>query len=242
MGRPKAEELYRECEICSGEFTTPDTIRGRKKVTCSKSCASKKAYSSQITEEECKHCSKITKTSLSVINAGLPIYCSDCSTHRYVNSCEMCSSEFRSKRYSNRFCSPECETGYRRSKTIIVECAYCGNEFEQATFSVYSGKRSFCSKRCNVNQYSIEHPSRYGGTWTTWIRRIRDRDGNQCVKCESKEELEVHHFKKLTTFDDPDEAHYYENLVLLCRKCHYEIENEGIGSLTDFYRRYSPTR
>lgn len=242
MGRPKAATLTLHCEICSGEFTTPDTIRGRKKVTCSKSCASKKAYSSQVAKADCKFCGKTTKTAFSVINAGLPIYCSECSTHRYLNNCETCSKEFRSKKRDNRFCSRECTTEYLRSDLVQVRCFYCGLEFEQASFSVYSGKRVFCSKRCGSNQYSVDHPSRYGGTWTTWIRRIKERDGNQCVKCGSEEELEVHHFLKLLAFDNPNDAHYYENLVLLCKKCHDEVEDEGIKDLDDFYRRYSPTR
>ena len=241
MGRKKAKTLTLLCKVCNGEYITPDTIRGRRKETCSKSCASKVAYSNQAMVAPCSLCETETPTSKSVINSGLPVYCSECSTHRYTRQCEMCNVTFQARKYDTRMCSLECVTEFNRQDTKTVVCADCFAEFEQPSFSVYAGKRTFCSKKCAQRLFSKENPTRYGGTWTTWLRRIHVRDGEACIKCSSKEKLEVHHFTKLTTFDNPNDAHYLENLGLLCFNCHREVEDSGVESLTDFYRRYSPT-
>lgn len=242
MPRPKPKTLIRTCSICGTQFETVDNARGREKVTCSKSCASRKAYQSQKVRTQCSVCSEITETSKSVVGAGLPVYCEICTNFRYQRRCSVCGKRFRAKRYTTHLCSQECITEHNRANLKDVTCFCCGVGFQQASFSVYSGKRIFCSDRCAMRQFSRDNPTRYGGTWSRWLRKIRKRDGNQCLKCGAKEgNLQVHHFQKLLLFDNPNEAHFDENLGLFCLVCHEEIEHLGIGSLTDFYGRYSPT-
>lgn len=241
MGRPKAGILKLNCVMCHGEFETPDTKRGRKRETCSKSCASKRAYESQKVTVPCVLCGSESETAKSVINAGLPVYCEECSKARYELTCEVCGIEFMGRRASVKCCSRPCITEWNRRMTTQVICDCCGIQFERATFSVYSGKRSYCSDRCAMRQFSRENPMRYGGTWPRWVRAIRERDGYKCLVCGETGDLEVHHFIKMKSFNNPDDSHYDENLGLFCVPCHDAVEDSGIDSLTEFYRRYSPT-
>ena len=45
-------------------------------------------------------------------------------------------------------------------------------------------------------------------------------DNYQCVKCGSKENLEIHHKIPYSNFLLPRNANKLENLVTLCKKCH----------------------
>lgn len=241
MGRPKAKVLHLNCVVCGSGFDTPDTKRGRKKETCSKSCASRLAYRTQTITAPCSICGAHTETAKSVVNCDLPVYCEGCAQARYSLECEICGSEFMGKRGYVRCCSQECVNELNRRNLIDVKCDCCGKMFQQSSFSVYEGKRTYCSRRCSMRQYSRENPTRYGGTWPRWIRLIRDRDGHKCLMCGAVDDLEVHHFIKLTTFSNPNDAHYGENLGLFCVDCHDVVEDSGIGSLSEFYGRYSPT-
>lgn len=234
MARKAASTIYLNCQVCGSAFETKDTKRGRERKTCGKSCASQLAYRSQTIVAPCVHCGAETETAKSVVNAELPVYCEECAKARYKNTCTICGNEFMAKRARVECCSQKCIDKLNERNIAEVECAHCGELFHRPTRDIYSGKRSFCSVRCRDNRYTIENPNRYGGTWPRWVRFVRHRDNNQCLKCGSKSRLEVHHFKKLTQFEDPNEAHYANNLGLFCFDCHREVEDAGFGSLSDF--------
>jgi len=67
----------------------------------------------------------------------------------------------------------------------------------------------------------------YGASWTEIADRIRERYDNKCFVCrESPEEkLPVHHIIPVREFENEENAHYEENLVVLCRKHHRIIES-----------------
>ena len=234
MPRKAAPTIELDCQVCGSKFEARDTKRGRERKTCGKSCASKLAYKSQASKAPCVHCGIIVDTAKSVINAGLPIYCNECAKARYKNECAICGAEFMAKRARVQCCSQQCIDRLNESNTTKAECAHCGESFDRPTRDVYSGKRAFCSIRCRDNKHSLENPSRYGGTWPRWVRTIRHRDNNQCLRCGGRDRLEVHHFKKLTQFKDPNEAHYEANLGLFCFSCHREVEDAGYENLSDF--------
>lgn len=242
MGRPRAQDIVKTCENCQEYFVTRDTARGRSKRTCSQSCASQVALKTSWTEGPCRICGRMTKTLKSVKQAGLPIYCGDqCQSQRHAKVCESCGASFRTSKSKTRFCSRECVIEWQRNNLVELACDECGETYQQASFNVYEGKRSFCSKRCNMRAFSRENPMRYGGTWPRWVRTVKSRDEGRCIKCGSTEDLEVHHFTKMSLFDDPDRSHFHDNLGLFCSDCHRVVEDSGIGSLDEFYGRYSPT-
>lgn len=241
MPRPPAKILTLPCEVCGDSFETQDTKRGRKRVTCSKSCASKKAYENQKAKAPCLVCGELAETAKSVVNAELPVYHTGCRKRRFLNECKVCAKQFRSDRASTVYCTTKCERKGVADKTIELECTCCGELFVRPRFTVANKQRVYCTRKCAQRQFSKENPTRYGGTWTTWIRRIKARDNNTCILCGETEKLQVHHFKKMLTFSDPNEAHFYENLGLFCVTCHDIVEDSGLLSLSDFYERYSPT-
>lgn len=239
MGRKRIEDVQKKCVICGNVFTTRGDKRGLKRKTCSRSCSAKLGQKNNRGETTCKMCNTIIIGSKSAISAGLPQYCKECTKHRYINTCKECGKEFRSKKKVTQYCSHECEVIGRRLKVVDVECDYCGKKFKRPTFSVYKGKNVYCSKRCGYNHYSIMNPSRYGGTWARRKKEILERDNFKCLICGETEDLEQHHFIKIKTFNDPNEAHYDDNVGTFCKKHHREVENK-YHSLKDFYERYSP--
>lgn len=239
MPRPKPKLLIKQCVICNCEFETVDTKRGREKQTCSVECARKLGKVNNLTTGCCKICGKLCETTKSAITANLPCYCDDHRVTRYEKECIICGKKFLAKKTSTSLCSQECITQYNNNQKVTIKCAHCGKEFQQSRYNIYENKNSFCSKRCGNNYHQLLHPTRYGGTWKRWKRHILKRDNYKCLKCGAKENLEQHHFKKLRFFDNPNDAHYDDNLGTFCKKCHKEIENE-YTSLTDFNERYSP--
>lgn len=87
-----------------------------------------------------------------------------------------------------------------------------------------------------------DHPNWQGGTreygpgWNRGKRRaVRERDGYSCCdpNCsvtqeqhiqEYDEKLHVHHLRKARHVDDPTERNSKENLITLCRPCHWNWE------------------
>lgn len=235
----KAVIITKSCKICGLHFETKDTKRGRKKETCSKACASKLAYKKQQVTEKCCRCGKNTTTSKSVINSNLPIYCEHCKSLRYEKQCLMCKKQFFASHNETFLCSKECKTAYNQQNLVSLTCDYCGKEYEQARFNVYSNANHYCSQRCNHNAYATRNRFRYGKTWYSWTKIIKERDDYKCLLCGSVDDLEVHHFTKLTSFEHPDDAHYDNNLGTFCHNCHKIIESTNIKSLSEFNERYS---
>lgn len=236
----KAKILSLKCLICNNNFETPDTTRGRLKRTCSKSCASKLAYKKQQIIKPCCRCNKETLTSQSVINGNLPIYCNNCKNLRYEKVCVICNKKFFASHNDTFLCSTDCKTKYNQNNKINIFCDYCGKQYEQAKFNIYDGKAHYCSTKCNQNAYASKHRFRYGKTWYKWVKQIKERDNYSCLACGCNDNLEVHHFIKLTNFNEPDDAHFDNNLGTFCHNCHILIENLNFKSLKDFNERYSP--
>ena len=130
------------------------------------------------------------------------------------------------------YCSHDCMSKHlRKEKTI--ECENCR---AKKTFSPPSEAGRFCSESC-AHEYmrGEQHPSYkgrhnyYGDRWEQQRRKARERDGCVCQICgKSKEELgklpSVHHVVPVRKFDDPNDAHYMENLITLCQKHHMKWE------------------
>lgn len=113
----------------------------------------------------------------------------------------------------------------------IVECRYCGSE---------TLNKTYCSLSCmgqwrSENVVGEDHhnylggPQTYGENWWEKKKECLERDGHECQKCgKGKEELgqnpDVHHIQKVRSFEVPENANDLENLICLCRVCHFEVE------------------
>lgn len=56
------------------------------------------------------------------------------------------------------------------------------------------------------------------------VRNAKDRDGWQCLRCQSTKNLEVHHVEMLCRGG----LDVLENCATLCRECHREIDLLGV--------------
>jgi hypothetical protein len=63
----------------------------------------------------------------------------------------------------------------------------------------------------------------YTSGWTEARRKALARD-RVCQDCGRRSGLHVHHIEPVRAFDDPADAHYLENLVVLCESCHPKWE------------------
>lgn len=71
-------------------------------------------------------------------------------------------------------------------------------------------------------------------------KKVKNRDGEKCVKCGSEENLEIHHIKPVSVGGGTEK----ENLALICHKCHLSAhkgsynENTSLAydSVEDFWK------
>lgn len=132
----------------------------------------------------------------------------------------------------------------QETRTVECECDWCGDVFEVAYY--HAEHTRFCNDGCygawkSENYYSENNPNWRGGKthyapgWTKELRcTIRARDGYECQDCgvsqdahidEYGRKLEVHHIRKAKSFDKDDvRMHDKENLITLCKKCHWKWE------------------
>jgi hypothetical protein len=74
----------------------------------------------------------------------------------------------------------------------------------------------------------------YGANWSEQREKSLERDGHECQVCQndgSEHTLDVHHIRPVVEFyenGDPDfgEMNALSNLVVLCRSCHRDVEDD----------------
>ncbi len=93
---------------------------------------------------------------------------------------------------------------------------------------------------------------RFQSPWKTNRKIAITRDNNTCQYCNAnnKKSLDVHHKKPFRFFRNPIDAHDIDNLITLCRQCHFQYEariilrNISVGKgcsiydLTNLYECY----
>lgn len=232
MPRPASKTIIKKCLICQNDFETKDTKRGRKKQTCGGSCSRKLGSKNSREITKCKSCNKETLALKAHITQD-SVYCEECSEgKKYKRVCTVCGKDFRAYNNTVRSCSKECSAVIAGEKQTECSCTECGKKIKRTSRDVYSGKNIFCDRRCANRYHSRKNPSRYGGTWSRRTREIKERDKFTCQMCgrsknyDNNTKLEVHHIIPATKFEDPNEAHYDENVVTYCRECHYIAESK----------------
>ncbi len=127
--------------------------------------------------------------------------------------------------------------GQRRFHPLT--CSQCGKKFDDPNDGRKrkSGK-PYCSLECcNAHRTGENNPSwrggyrtYYGPAWRSARRAARKRDGKACRRCGKVQTraLDVHHVQPVGSFADRNDAHFLDNLVCLCHRCHMLVEWNGI--------------
>lgn len=168
----------------------------------------------------------------------------------FKTECENCEQILikRVKEHAegNSFCDQSCMGEWRsenltgsnapnwQDKNVELLCPVCESIFE--TNEADSDRRKYCSRECSGKvltgednpNWSGGYNDYYGSDWIDMRDKIRKRDENICQSCEfssSDNPIPVHHIIPVRLFDNPNDAHYEENLVQVCRSCHPTIES-----------------
>lgn len=232
-------QIKRNCIICNKEFYVMNNKRSLKKITCgNQSCRSKLSIQKQRVNRTCILCEK----EFSTLKSSKRLKCDKCRKKDWI-TCKICNNKPIAKKGS-KTCSKKCAAILGSKKKIIVNCHYCNKDFLRSSMHVNNEKNQFCSEICKITHFNnlYKRSSKdYGDTW--WDKRVYalERDKYKCLLCNSENKLQVHHFIKKKLFDDPNNAHYLENLGTFCQQCHYKIEKQNhIKSYSQFINeRYS---
>lgn len=164
--------------------------------------------------------------------------------------CEWCGGtvkRYDSRVYDNtKYCSYSCRNSAENSGKDNwnwnggkdeKECQWCGTTFESYPWA----NRKFCSNECagewrSENFSGDQHwdwkddqTDYYGEDWYEMRGRVRERDV-VCQKCGadgSDDVLDVHHIVPRREFDNVNNSNTMDNLILLCRSCHSQVEKGG---------------
>jgi len=173
--------------------------------------------------------------------------------HQYnsvVVSCSNCGSEKevakgRYQKQENFYCDIKCQNekegvperdnvGLRFEK----QCKQCGSSFDVHPYR--KEEAEFCSKDCvglwlsenrsgeNHHQFK-NYEENYGKDWPKERRKAREYYNNQCQVCldsfdQKEEKIPIHHLIPVGNFEEKNNAHFQENLVQVCRSCHFKLE------------------
>lgn len=224
------------CIICKVNETETKNSK-----TCSQKCRSKLSKENSKTILNCKICD----TEFIGYKFNKNGYCSDeCrSKRKYTRkNCSICNVEFLAKKKDVKTCSPKCRLELINNKKIKTVCKNCKKQIEIPSYYFTEKRNYYCSDECKSEYYPNVNPNhtnnKYGPYWGYIRECILNRD-KHCLKCLSVDKLQVHHFIKMKTFKNVEQAHYFDNLGTFCKDCHLEIEKLDFTSYTDFCERYS---
>ena len=146
--------------------------------------------------------------------------------------CKICGRSFyikpsHQKLGYGKYCSMNCAIAARRKGKYVV-CETCGKEVWKQPMALKRSRsgKFFCSKSCQTiwrnKEFSEErHPNWKGGEFV-YIRIMKESKIKPiCAHCGIKDKrvLVVHH-------KDHNRKNYsVNNLIWLCRNCHYLIHN-----------------
>lgn len=226
---PVEHEPNTTCDFCGSDFWRKPSLKGGRNF-CDKNCQGS-WKSENISGEDHHQYERIEVT------------CNNCG-----DSLKVVPSHH--EKVDNHYCDHNCQTEYEdrsgsnnpswKGGKEVVECHYCGSELKVYQYRYKNEDRFFCGYSCRgdwaTEKFSGEnHPlwsgysENYGAGWLAMRKKARKRDNGTCQICgKSKEELgkwpDVHHIQPVTSFEDKNNAHFLDNLILLCSSCHGKVE------------------
>jgi 5-methylcytosine-specific restriction endonuclease McrA len=155
-------------------------------------------------------------------------------------NCKWCGEELsvgRDKR--KKFCTKECAANFN-SRNRTKKRKYCRNCGKDITY-LGKGRATLC-KECNPFikdyekltirdlEYKIGHPKDKYRSIRNHSRKLYWKNNKYiCLKCGYTKQVDVHHIKSISDFEDDtpiSEVNSLTNLIGLCKRCHWEMENE----------------
>lgn len=179
--------------------------------------------------------------------SGYSTECSQCGQSLRVkqkdrlegnNFCDNeCESVFRSNQSGE-------DTGNWKGGKVTTSCENCDESVERWPGVISQKERIFCSSKCqgdwrSENFNGEDNPNfrggvfehEYGPDWTEKREEALDRadeicEHPECSKTETKPGmgLDVHHIVPRRYWDDVSESNNLDNLIVLCRPHHRELE------------------
>lgn len=147
--------------------------------------------------------------------------------------CKICGKEFYSKpnwikRGWGKYCSRDCQFESQK-KGKFINCYICNKEAWKRPKDILNSKSGnfFCSKKCQTiwrNKFfsGDKHPNWIDGSHQGYRKFMLENSINpSCRLCNNNDEriLVVHHLDRARTNNQ------INNLVWVCRNCHYLIHN-----------------
>lgn len=172
--------------------------------------------------------------------------------NRIEKTCDGCGSNFAAQpcESDRKYCSQTCyfknweaptgaESHSWKGGKEDYHCDQCGEVFQR--YPDREHPRRFCSRTCYAKfrseQYVGEnhhlwkggHVGYYGPNWKDKRKDALEKFDKKCAICgRGEEELgkhpDVHHIVPVREFDNPNDAHSLDNLVVLCKEHHMQVE------------------
>lgn len=230
-----------ECESCGDIFTTQSWKADRGRRFCDHKCYS----DTHRKTTNCSYCEDSVEVLLSRFNQVELVFCDRTCHQDYrrdignvKTSCDQCGDsmkriKYRIDSFSENFCSDECQIEAMKNREDVV-CSECETVFRKRPSEIERVETHFCSKHCQSRFYRNEDSlNSYGCGWISVRREVRKRDNYECQICgKDKSDLgqhpSAHHITPVNWFckngQDKEDAHYTDNLVLLCEHHHTKVE------------------
>lgn len=240
----------RGCPVCASRYLAdPKRLKRGRQTTCSRACSYKRRNLQKVRSAHDKPCPVCGH---SVLRSASKLK----SKHGSVFCSRNCHYKGRSLGLTKRIVTkpytytPEGKAallaasrkpkGKRRHHYLT--CLNCLKVFDDLNRG--RKRRSgmiFCSLSC-CNAYRKGasnpswrggHPEYYGPDWRKVRREVRERDGHMCLRCGAATQKwpDVHHIVPVSSFENPNDAHFLDNVVSLCHPCHMFVEWRGIDFL-----------
>lgn len=164
-------------------------------------------------------------------------------THANLSTCPKCGG-LKGKRAKT--CGKCAGKGYKGHGPNVTECTceYCAKKFLLPDWRIKQGRGRFCSKDCKdqflttiTGPDHIKYTGRYapvkytGANWKKARQAVIDRAGGCCEFCgislDDVKRYAVHHIVGAHKFDDVSQAHFADNLAVICQSCHAKEHNLG---------------